>query len=182
MTVKILEFGSNWWARFGRDLNDPYRFTKHAAYYNSSGLLCGLKMRRHWVVPGLVRFNGASDFNPTYRLRYIGQVFDCSELNHAYGGNRLLVRRRLTSRTTPDFYLVTVSSERFGICDFESPTWKSSGVEVIAASDLRNPHQQRQEALLLMPSGGWITNVIGTWQLRLGPQFPNGAALQLGED
>jgi len=34
--VKILEFGSNWWARFGRDPQDRYRYTRHAAYFNST--------------------------------------------------------------------------------------------------------------------------------------------------
>ena len=56
MLVKILEFGSNWWARFGRDPSDCYRYTKHAAYFNSTGMRCaGSKMRRYWIVPGLIR-------------------------------------------------------------------------------------------------------------------------------
>ena len=66
MLVKILEFGSNWWARFGRDPHDRYRYTKHAAYFNSTGVRCGSKMRRYWVVPGLIRFNGVGDFNPQF--------------------------------------------------------------------------------------------------------------------
>ncbi len=182
MMVKVLEFGSNWWARFGRDCNDRYRFTKHAAYFNSSGLLCGSKMRRHWVVPGLVRFNGVSDFNPSYRLRSVGRIFHCSDLNYAYGGNRLLFHHRVDSGVVPDYYLVRFSSERFGICNFHSEGWKSAAVRVIAASDMRNPYGERQEALLLMPVDGWIRNAIGTWQLRLGPEFQNGAALQIKEE
>jgi hypothetical protein len=182
MIVKVLEFGSSWWARFGRDPNDRYRFTKHAAYFNSSGLLCGSKMRRHWVISGLVRFNGVSDFNPSYRLRSVGRVFDCSDLNYACGGNRLLFRQKVDSRTVPDYYLVKTSSERFGVCDFHSENWKSVSARVIAASDMRNPSGQRQEALLLMPVDGWVRNAIGTWQLRMGPEFQNGAALQLEED
>ena len=46
MLVKILGFGSNWWARFGRDPQDRYRFTRHAAYFNSTGVRCGNKIRR----------------------------------------------------------------------------------------------------------------------------------------
>ena len=30
MSVKILGFGSNWWARFGRDPNDPCRYTRRS--------------------------------------------------------------------------------------------------------------------------------------------------------
>ena len=44
MLVKIMEFGSNWWARFGRDPQDRYRYTRHAAYFNSTGVRCGGKM------------------------------------------------------------------------------------------------------------------------------------------
>lgn len=177
--MQALQFGSNWWARFGRDPNDPYRFTRHAAYYNSTGVLCGSKMRRHWVVPGLIRFNGVSDFNPNYRSRSIGQVFDCSDLRFACGGNRLLFHRRVHAATTPDYYLVVISSDRSGICNFQSPNWKASGVEVIAASDLRNPGGVRQEALLLMPRNGWVASAIGTWKLRFDAEFTNGAALQI---
>jgi hypothetical protein len=179
MIVKILQFGSNWWARFGRDPNDPYRFTKHAAYYNSSGVLCGSKMRRHWAIPGLIRFNGTSDFNPNNRARLIGQVFDCSDLKYACGGNRLLFHRRVHAATVPDYYQVVVSSDRFGICDFESPTWKADAVEVIAASDLRSPNGTRQEALLLMPRDGWVASAIGTWKLWFGAELPASAALQI---
>jgi hypothetical protein len=64
MLVKILSFGTNWWARFGRDPRDPWRFTRHAAYYNSTGVRCARKVRRHWIVSGLIRFDGVSDFNP----------------------------------------------------------------------------------------------------------------------
>jgi len=182
MIVKILQFGSNWWARFGRDPNDRYRFTKHAAYYNSSGLLCGSKTRRHWVIPGLIRFNGVSDFNPNYRARLIGQALDCSDLKYACGGNRLLFHRRVHATTVPDYYLVVVSSDRFGVYDFQSPTWKAATVEVIAASDLRSPNGIRQEALLLMPQDGWVASAIGAWKLRFGAEFPNGAALQIGDE
>ena len=53
MLVKILEFGSNWWARFGRDPQDRYRFTRHAAYSQLRGR--ALRTRRcggYWIVPG----------------------------------------------------------------------------------------------------------------------------------
>lgn len=182
MIVKILQFGSNWWARFGRGMNDRYRFTKHAAYYNSSGVLCGSKMRRHWVIPGLIRFNGVGDFNPNDRARSIGKVFDCSDLKYECGGNRMLLRRRVNGATVPDYYLSVISSDRFGICDFQSPSWKAAAVEVIAASDLRGPNGIRQEALFLMPQSGWVASAIGTWKLQFGDEFSNGAALQIADE
>ena len=80
MLVKILGFGSNWWARFGRDPQDRYRFTRHAAYFNSAGVRCGSKIRRHWIVPGLIRFNGVGDFNPQFPNRAVGKTFECTDL------------------------------------------------------------------------------------------------------
>jgi hypothetical protein len=181
MVVKILQFGSAWWARFGRNPNDRY-LPKHTAYYNSTGVLCGSKMNQHRVISGLLRFNGVGDFNPNNRARSIGQVFDCSDLSYACGGNRLLFNHKIHAHTVPDYYLVVVSSDRFGICDFQSPTWKSAAVHAIAASDLRSPNGIRQEALLLMPRNGWVASAIGVWKLWFGAEFPNGAALQIEEE
>ena len=83
MLVQILTFGSNWWARFGRDPGDRYRYTRHAAYFNSTGLRFGNKIRRHWIVPGLIRFNGVGDFNPNFPGRSVGAVFECADLKFA---------------------------------------------------------------------------------------------------
>jgi hypothetical protein len=38
MLVRILEFGSNWWARFGRDPHNRHRHNRHAAYLNFTGV------------------------------------------------------------------------------------------------------------------------------------------------
>jgi len=76
MLVQILNFGSNWWARFGSDPADRYRFTRRAAYFNSTGLRFGNKIRRHWIVPGLIRFNGIGDFNPQFPRRSLGAAFE----------------------------------------------------------------------------------------------------------
>jgi len=124
MLVKILEFGSNWWARFGRDPHDRYRYTKHAAYFNSTGVRCGSKMRRYWLVPGLIRFNGVGDFNPQFPNRAVGEVFECTDLVFACGGNRVLFRRKVAQSRRPDYFLLAVSSGRFGAVSFEASDWK----------------------------------------------------------
>src|SRR5438874_2143085 len=174
MSVKILGFGSNWWARFGRESNDACRYTRHAAYY-SVGVRCGQRIKRHWVVPGLIRFNGVGDFDPHFPGRAIGQTFWCSELAFACGGNRILFVRRTPKTATPDQYLVVVSSERCGIFDFEDPYWKSETTQPISVSQLR----ERQEAMLLMREGEWVRNSLGTWRLMSLANLPFGAALQL---
>src|SRR5882724_2354598 len=157
MLVQITNFGSNWWARFGYDPGDRYRYTRHAAYYNSTGVRCGRKMRRHWIVPGLIRFNGVGDFNPHFQSRAIGATFCCTDLASAFGGNRVLFGRKIRVPETPDCYLVVVSSEQFGIVDFHFPAWKSASVQAVAISVLRD----KQEAMLLMKPGDWVSTSLG---------------------
>lgn len=178
MLVKILGFGSNWWARFGRDPQDRYRYTRHAAYFNSTGLRCGSKVRRYWVVPGLLRFNGVGDFNPQFPNRAVGETFACTDLTFALGGNRLLFIREVARSIQPDYFLVTVCNERFGVLNFEDRAWKSDSVLPIAASHLRD----KQETMLLMRAGDWVRSTLGFWQLKVAANVPHGAALELLED
>lgn len=161
LLIKILGFGSNWWARFGRDPMDRYRFTRHAAYFNSAGLPSGNKMRRYWVMPGLIRFNGVGDFNPQLPNRSIGSTFECAEMTFAFGGNRLLFRRKVSNCATPDYYLLALASDHYGAFDCRNPTWKSETVVPIAVSQ----HCDRGEALLLMQPADWIRTSLGRWRL-----------------
>ena len=177
MLVKILGFGSNWWARFGRDPRDRFRYTRHAAYFNSTGVRCGNRMRRYWVVPGLLRFNGVGDFNPQFPGRAVGKIFECTDLIFALGGNRVLFTRKVDS-SVPDYFLVVVSSDRFGGFDFEVPGWKSQSVTPIAVSHSR----EKQEAMLLMRAGDWVRSALGVCQLSVATGLSYGAALQLLED
>jgi hypothetical protein len=178
MLVKVLAFGSNWWARFGRDPNDRYRYTRHAAYFNSTGLRSGAKVRRQWILPGLIRFNGVGDFNPQFPGRSIGATFECTDLVCAFGGNRMLFQRRANRFSRPEFFLTVISSDRFGAFDWRANDWKSDSVLPIAASQSRNG----QEAMLLMNTLDWVRTTIGVWQLRPDNDLPQGAALVLIED
>lgn len=178
MLVNVLSFGSNWWARFGRDAEDPHRFTCHAAYYNSTGVRCGSKVRRHWIVSGLLRFNGVGDFNPNSPDRALGRTFVCTDLAEAFGGNRLLLQSQAARSAVPDGYLVVVSSATHGRIDFASSVWKSVLSHVIAASQLRD----KQEAMLLMRPGDWVQTSTGFWQLNAATPSPGRAELvRIGE-
>lgn len=178
MSVKILEFGSNWWARLGREHDDPHRYTRHAAYCNSAGIRCANKVRRYWVLPGLVRFNGVGDFNPHFPGRSIGETFWCTDPAFNCGGNRVLFVRRALKTAMPDHYLVVVSSDRHGALDFYDPAWKSQSIWPISISQLRD----RQEALLFMEAEAWVRSALGLWRLAVRSDLPNGAALQLAEE
>jgi hypothetical protein len=178
MLVKILGFGSSWWARFGRDPHDRYRYTRHAAYFNSAGVRCGTKVRRHWILPGLVRFNGVSDFNPQFPRRSVGKTFECTDLAVACGGNRLLCLRKAVAGRPPDSYLLAVSSDRYGFFNFAESAWKSESVLPIAVSCLG----RKQEALLLMKPLGFVRSSLGIWKLNAAVDVPNCQSLELLEE
>jgi len=175
MLVKILHLGTSWWSKAGSDPNDPYRYTKRAAYFNSTGVRCGKKVRHHWLLPGVVRFNGLGDFNPNFPNRAIGQTFECSDVTRARGWNRLLFQRKLGTSVAPHCYLVVISCERCGRFDFTSKEWRSRALVVLAVSELR----EQQEAMLLMKPGDWVRTDLGIWQLHVSEQWPNGADLEL---
>jgi hypothetical protein len=178
MLVKILGFGSSWWARFGRDPHDRYRYTRHAAYFNSTGVHCGNKIKRHWVLPGLIRFNGAGDFNSHSPRRSVGQTFECADLAFACGGNRLLFVRKAAACVPPDYYLVAISSETWGLFDFAESDWRSESVMPIAVSCLGD----KQEAIVLMKLRGYVRSSLGVWQLKEAVGLRNGVALDLLEE
>jgi len=178
MLVQILNFGSNWWARFGSDPADRYRFTRRAAYFNSTGLRFGNKIRRHWIVLGLIRFNGIGDFNPQFPGRSVGVTFECADLIFAFGGNRVLFQRRVADSARPDCFLVVISNDRFGTFDCQKTDWKATSVLPIAISESR----EKQEAMLLMKPLDWVRTTLGAWQLKTGLIPPNDARLELLED
>lgn len=177
MLVRILNFGCNWWRRYGSDPTDTFRYTRRAVFYNSTGVQCGSKVRRHWVIPGLIRFNGGNDFAPHHFHRCIGKTFSCTELVYSFGGNRVVFERKLRG-ADPDYFLVVVSNDRFGTFDFQSARWTSPDSHPIAASCLRTA----QEAMLLMRLNGWVQSNIGRWYLRPTAQLETGATLQLDEE
>lgn len=177
MLVKVMAFGTNWWARFGSDPADPYRYTRHAAYYNSTGIRCGRKIRRHWIVPGMVRFNGVGDFNPHCPKNSLGCTFLTSNLDFLFGGNRLLLKREMPDTCTADWYLVVLSHELHGRLYLSSKRWKSPTARVIAASQLR----QMQEVMLLMKPGDWVSTLSGIWQLVVSSDAQSGPTLELQE-
>jgi hypothetical protein len=177
MLVKVLNYGTNWRARFGSDPNDPHCYTRHAGYYNSTGIRCSLKVRRHWIVPGLIRFNGAGDFNPHLPIpnRSLGHTFLASNLDFLFGGNRLLLKNKMPDSTLPDWCLIVVSQDLHGRMDFADPEWRSRTAKVIAASQLR----QAQEAMLPIKPGDWVKTACGLWQLSLSTGCGIGPELEL---
>ena len=177
MLIKVLKFGSNWWARFGHDPHDRYRFTRHAAYFNSTGLGSRSKVRRHWIVPGLIRFNGVYDFNPQFPNRSVGLTFECADLVFALGGNRLLFQRKVGCSVQPNYFLVVLSADQCGTFNCLASGWAADSVMMIAVSQ----SSAKREAMLLMKPLDWVRTAVGLCQLRTGP-IPEHTRLELVED
>jgi hypothetical protein len=165
MRVRIVSFGTNWWAMHSRDLDDPCCLRRRAAWFNSAGLKYGSRLRLCWAFPGHIRFNQTSGFHPEYPLRSIGKTFLCSGPNRLRGRTHLLFARMLP-KTEPDLYLVTLTDASHGWISFSSPAWRSAGVQPISVS-LR---KLRYEAMLLMGAQDWIRTEVGTWCIHADTQ------------
>ena len=160
MYIRIISFGTNWWAMRSRDTSDPFCFRRRAAYFNAAALMSGRRLHHSAIFPGQVRFNAKSGFDPEFPLRAVGKTFLCSEPRQFAGKIHLLFERRATAKT-PDAHLVTLRSAEHGSIQFAKPGWKSAGVRPISIS-LRG---QNYEAMLLLGCGDWVESDIGRWQI-----------------
>ncbi len=161
MRVEILGFGSIWRRRLGKGPDDLKRFAQ-AAYYNTTGVMVGGKLRTRPRIVGHVRFNGAGGFNPNNPARMIGQVFDCDEPCVWQGQNKLFFKAVLPCKAKPDHYLVATRAQELGRLMVGLPGWSSDDVWVIALSECGG----EQETLLLMAAHGWVRTSIGKYTLK----------------
>ena len=86
----------------------------------------------------------------------VGETFECTDLVFARGGNRVLFRRKVAKSCRPDYFLLVVSSDRFGALRFAGSGERSGSPTPIAVSDIG----EKQEAMLLMKA-------IRCWKRRL---------------
>lgn len=160
MYIRVVSFGTNWWAMHSRDLDAPLCFRRSAAYFNAAALRFGRRLRHSAAFPGVVRFNAASGFDLEFPKRAIGKTFLCSTPNQFAGKTHLVFQRRV-GRMTPDAYLVTLRNVEHGTIQFAQPGWKSAGVRPISIS-LRG---QRYEAMLLFGESDWVESDVGRWRI-----------------
>lgn len=160
MRVRIISFGTNWWAAHSRDLNDPLCFRRNAAWFNSAGLKYGRRLRLCWAFPGYIRFNRTSGFHPEYPLRSAGKTFDCTGPNYLHGRTHLLVSTP-ANISTPDCFMVAINDQSHGRISFANRDWRSAGVQPISVS-LRG---QRYEAMILIGATDWIRTDLGQWAI-----------------
>jgi hypothetical protein len=174
MFVTVTGFGSVWRRRFGKDQSDPRRFAR-AAYFNTTGVPVGGRIRTRPRIGGHVRFNGVGGFDPNHPLAMINTVFECAEPCVWQGQNKVLFKRMLPTPQQPDYFLVVLRSSEVGHLDVGSPTWRSEGTLLISFSECRD----KQEAMLLMPDGSWLRTDLGKFVLMPFISWPWSGRLQL---
>jgi len=125
MHVRIISFGTNWWAMHSRDTKDPFCFRRKAAWFNAAAVMSGRRLRHCAIFPGQARFNTKSGFDPEFPLRAVGKTFLCSEPRQFAGKMHLLFERRSTDMV-PDAHLVTLKSAEHGAIQFGSGDWVES--------------------------------------------------------
>jgi hypothetical protein len=75
MHIRVISFGTNWWAMRSNDVNDPFCFRRKAAYFNAAGLMSGRRLHHSAIFPGQIRFNAKSGFDPEFPLRALARHF-----------------------------------------------------------------------------------------------------------
>lgn len=160
MQVRVISFGSNWWAMHSSDRSDPCCFRRRAAYFNAAALMCGRRLHHSAIYPGQIRFNAESGFDPEFPSRALGKTFLCSGPNLLAGKIHLLFQQ-LVGTMQPEAFLVTLNSVDHGQIRFRRPGWMSSGVQPISIS-MRG---QRFEAMLLIRLGDWVQSDLGRWHV-----------------
>jgi hypothetical protein len=158
MYVRVVSFGTNWWAMHSSDTNDPYCFRRRAAWFNAAALMSGRRLHHSAIFPGQVRFNSKSGFDPEFPWRAVGRTFLCSAPRQ-FAGKMHLLFERTAAKVTPDAYLVTLKFAEHGTIQFGKPGWKSAGVSPVSISS-RGP---RYEAMLLFGEEDWVESDLGRW-------------------
>ena len=104
MIVRILSCGVNWWAKHSKDLSDPLCFSRNSAYFNSTGLMFGRRLRHLFLYRGRIRFNRTSGFDPEFVERISGKTFH-SPGPVSYNGSKSLLFDLPAKGQQPDAYL-----------------------------------------------------------------------------
>ncbi|MCZ2078358.1 MAG: hypothetical protein LC130_25585 [Bryobacterales bacterium] len=144
------------------------------AYYNTTGVQVGSKVRNRPRVYGHARFNAAGGFRPDCAYQMMNKVFDCEPPSFWDGHHKVLFKALLRRPAKPDAYLVVTTEEQSGGVDKRHDgKWLDDVSQLISFSECSD----RQEIMVVMPPYGWLCGRLGTfflepergrpWQARL---------------
>jgi hypothetical protein len=155
MLVAVTGLGSIWSFRPGRDTASTDRFTREAAFFNTTGVSVDGTLRRRSRVYGEVRFNGSIGLDPhDPTTSMLHRVFRCPALSVWNGANRLLCEQPVKAPASS--FLVVFTADDVGRVA-SGDHWKSDDSQVISWSE----SDEAQELLLLMQPFSWIRTARG---------------------
>jgi hypothetical protein len=177
MLVSILGFGSIWTRRVAKDAQYAEHFcASGTAYYNTTGVLAGDRIRNRPCTFGVARFNGNGGFRPDCAYRMLYKVFECEPPCSWNGHNKILFKTLLARPEKPDTYLVIVTAEQSGgINKDQAGGWLHHDAQLISFSECRG----KQEVMLVMPAFSWVRGRVGTFFMEPVVQRPWEARLVL---
>ena len=114
MLVAVQSFGSIWTARTARTNPDRTKAAGRGAYYNTTGVLAGDKLRSRSCVYGYVRLNECSGFHPRFVRRFIHRVYESEGVSVWDGRNKLFLQQLTPAGTRPDVYLFRIGTADTG--------------------------------------------------------------------
>ena len=177
MLISALGFGSIWTRRVASSAQHPTRFgTSDTAYYNTTGVLVGDKLRNRPCVYGVARFNGNGSFRPDCLHQLMPRVFECEPPCMWNGYNKVLFKSPLARPEKPDAYLVILTAEQSGGINRNlAGGWLHRDAVLISLSECR----EQQEVMLVMPAYTWVRSRLGTFFIEPANQRPWQARLVL---
>jgi hypothetical protein len=167
LLVSISGFGSLWRRRINKDEGDAQRFAR-AVYYNTTGVEIAGTIRQRPRIAGYTRFHSRGGFDANHTERMITRVFECAQPCVWQSHNKLLFERLLRISRVPDAFLVAARAQEVGRLKVGTSEWRSTDTWLISFSE----DGAQQEAMLLMPAGGWIETAVGRLALQPEMQRP----------
>ena len=158
MLVAVQSFGSIWTVRGASPELDSAKSAHRAAYYNTTGVLAGNKLRSRSCVYGYVRLDECSGFHPRFAERIVHRVYESEGVTVWNGGNKLFLRQQAPAGARPDVYLFRIGMTATGWID-RVGAWKCDAAQVVSFSE----GNMQQEVLLVLPPFGWVHGENGTF-------------------
>ncbi|MGH9440250.1 MAG: hypothetical protein ACRD22_20860 [Terriglobia bacterium] len=158
MLISIQGFGSIWEQRTGQDPSDPFRYSHHSAFYNTTGIRIGGRYKHRWKLGGKIRFQGGSAFDSARIANNLNCVFECDEPEPRFTWMQMCCKRRLRKPEIPDWFLFRITSEQIGWIDLKNGSAKSDDTFLLSYS----AEPPEQELLILMRPDSWIRGASGS--------------------
>ena len=134
--------------------------SRHAAYFNTTGVNAAGRYRHRSCVYGYVRIDECTGFRLQAADRAINRIYESDPLSAWHGRLKLFLKGFVKADATPDVYLVRLSPAEVGWVDRGTP-WLSSSGKILSFSE----GNDQQEALVILPPYGWTHTSHGTFVL-----------------